>query len=83
MVHALMHGFRSALLPRDPDTDPNFVVAQQFAAQHGFQINYGRDINCPSALFNEHKCVFLGMLEIRTGVGSDVDRHHIAYLGWF
>ena len=80
MVHALMHGFRSALLPPDPDTDPNFVMAQQFATQHGFHIAYRRDINCPNALFNKYEGVFLVMLEIRTGAGSDVDRHYIAYL---
>ena len=79
-AYALMHGVRSALLPPDPDTDPNVVMAQQFATQHGFHIAYRRDINCPNALFNKYEGVFLVMLEIRTGAGSDVDRHYITYL---
>ena len=79
-MHALVYGFGSALLPPDPDTDPNFVMAQQFATQHGFHIAYRRDINCSNALFNTYEGVVLVVSEIRTGAGSDVDRHYIAYL---
>ena len=62
----------------EQDPDPTIAMANEYAAHHGVQICFERQLDSPANLFRQADGVFLVRLAISAGVGTD--HHFVAYI---